>query len=68
MLAFADHGETGSPMSDDTTSADQLIEEFEKHNVKIKDLAAELQKQGAEGFNKSWNNLIKSIADKRTQL
>jgi len=68
LLAFADHGETGAPMTDDTTAANQLIQDFKAHSVNYLDLAEELQKQGAEGFNKSWNNLIKSIADKRKQL
>jgi len=68
LLAFADHGETGEPMSDDTAAADQLIEQFEKHGVKYSELAEELQKQGAEGFNKSWKNLIESIATKRSEL
>ena len=68
LKAFADHGETGEPMTDDTAAADQLIQKFETHSVNYSELAEELQKQGAEGFNKSWKNLMKSISDKRAQL
>ena len=68
LLAFADHGETGEPMTDDTTEADKLIKEFAGHGVDYKELADDLQKQGAESFNDSWNNLIASISSKKNQL
>ena len=68
LLAFADHGETGEPMTDDTTAADELIKEFAGHGVDYKELAETLQKEGAESFNASWNNLIASIASKKNQL
>jgi len=36
--------------------------------VNYLELAEQLQNEGAEAFNKSWGNLIKSIADKRKLL
>ena len=68
LLAFADHGETGEAMIDNTESADQVVKQFEELSVNYLHLAKQLQKEGAESFNKSWNNLIKSIATKRNQL
>lgn len=68
LLAFADHGEIGEAMTDNTASADQIIKQFEELSVNYLQLAKQLQKEGAESFNKSWNNLIKSIATKRNQL
>lgn len=68
LLAFADHGETGEPMSDDTKSADQILKQFEDISVNYLQLARQLQNEGAKAFNKSWDNLINSIATKRNQL
>jgi transaldolase len=68
LLAFADHGETGEPMPDNTKSADQILKQFEDISVNYLQLAEQLQKEGAEAFNKSWENLIDSISTKRKQL
>jgi transaldolase len=68
LLAFADHGETGEPLSGDTESADQIIHKFETFSVNYLQLANQLQKEGAEAFNLSWSNLMKTIHYKRTQL
>lgn len=67
LLAFADHGETGRILPDNTLSADQIIGKFQEMSVNYLHLAAQLQKEGAEAFNKSWNNLIDSITTKRNQ-
>jgi transaldolase len=68
LLAFADHGETGEPMRGVLRSASQIISQFEELSVNYLQLAEKLQKEGAEAFNKSWENLIGSIATKRGQL
>jgi transaldolase len=67
LLAFADHGETGRMLPDNTISADQIIGKFQEMSVNYLHLAEQLQKEGAEAFNKSWNNLINSITTKRNQ-
>lgn len=68
LLAFADHGSAGATMTDDTTAADQIIQQFENLSVNYLQLATQLQKEGAESFNVSWANLINSIANKKNQL
>jgi transaldolase len=68
LLAFADHGESGKPMLNDTKEANNIIKDIEAHSVNYLELAAQLQKEGAESFNKSWIHLIDSIATKRNQL
>jgi len=65
LLAFADHGETGQALPDNTASADKIIGQFRELSVNYLQLAEQLQKEGAEAFNKSWNNLIASITTKR---
>ena len=67
LLAFADHGETGPVIPENTTAADQIIGLFHGMSVNYLHLAEQLQKEGAEAFNKSWNNLIASITTKRNQ-
>jgi transaldolase len=66
LLAFADHGEAGRAMNGDIADADHLISQFRELSVNYLELAEQLQKEGAEAFNKSWNNLIDSIASKRS--
>jgi len=65
LLAFADHGETGKPLSGDLESAEKMIKQIETYSVNYHHLAAQLQHEGAEAFNKSWKNLTESIAVKR---
>ena len=68
LLAFVDHGEVGEPLIDDITSAEKIIKQYDDISVNYFQLAAQLQKEGAEAFKKSWDNLILSIATKRKQL
>jgi len=68
LLAFADHGETGESLTADGRSADDIISQFSSMNISHLDLAVQLQKEGAEAFNRSWDNLIKSISMKRKLL
>jgi transaldolase len=68
LLAYADHGDTGIVLSGNIASADQTIRQFGEMNINYFELAEQLQKEGAEAFNKSWNNLIAGIAAKRNQL
>jgi len=68
LLAFADHGEIAEPLPDETTSAEKILKQYEDISVNYFQLAEQLQKEGAESFKKSWDDLIKSIATKRKQL
>ncbi len=68
LLAFADHGETGQPLSGDTEDAEKIIKQIEEFSVNYYQLADQLQHEGAEAFNKSWYNLIQSIALKRNSI
>ena len=61
LLAFADHGETGASLPSDNRDADQVIAAFEKAGIGYEQLAAQLQKDGADSFVKSWNNLLAAI-------
>jgi len=68
LLAFADHGETGHSLTGEIKDAERIIQQIEAHGVHYHQLAGQLQQEGAEAFNKSWNNLIESITIKRNNI
>jgi len=65
LLAFADHGEVGDLMAVDGGGSGQLLKEFEEAGIDVAALANRLQVEGKESFNKSWEELLKSIASQR---
>jgi transaldolase len=65
LLAFADHGEVGDLMAADGGGSEGLLKEFEGAGIDVGALAERLQAEGKESFNKSWAELLKSIADQR---
>jgi transaldolase len=62
LLAFADHGEVGDLFPADGGNAEAVLKEFEEAGIDVAALAARLQEEGKESFNKSWEDLLKSIA------
>jgi transaldolase len=68
LLAYADHGVAGEPLSTDPSEAEAIIRAIEACTADYNQLAEQLQKEGADAFIKSWNNLIGSIAAKRQTI
>ena len=64
LLAFADHGQVKGALPDDGGDAEQVLAEFSKAGVDIAELAERLQREGAEAFNKSWNDLMSCLRTK----
>jgi transaldolase len=65
LLAFADHGEVGDLMPVDGGNSEQVLKEFEDAGIDVGALATRLQVEGKESFNKSWEELLKSIESQR---
>jgi transaldolase len=65
LEAFADHGEVGQLMDPGATAAEQTLKQFEEAGVDLAALAQRLQDEGKESFNKSWEELLKTIGSKR---
>jgi transaldolase len=65
LLAFADHGEVGDVMAADGGNSEQLLKELKAAGIDVVALADRLQAEGKESFNKSWEELLKSIASQR---
>jgi transaldolase len=64
LLDFADHGEVGELLPADGGDAEEVQSRFAEAGVDVDALAAQLQKEGAESFVKSWNDLMECIDTK----
>ena len=68
LLAYADHGELGPSLYIDGNGADQTLAAFEKAGIGYEQLADKLQKDGADSFVKSWNDLLATIESKMSSV
>jgi transaldolase len=68
LLALADHGEIGAMLPHDGGDAEQVLAEFKKAGVDIDALGEQLQREGADSFVKSWQDLMNQIDSKSAQL
>lgn len=68
LKAFADHGEVGALMATDGGDSEDVLARFEETGVDLIALAAQLQREGADSFIKSWNGLIEGITSKSEEL
>jgi len=68
LLAFADHGVIDGVMPVDGGDCEQVLADFGKAGIDIDALAAQLQKEGADAFVKSWNDLMEVITSKSATL
>lgn len=64
LHAFADHGQVTDLFPKDGGNAEQVLAEFAEAGIDVVALAARLQEEGKEAFNKSWEELLKSIETK----
>jgi len=65
LEAFADHGQVGDLMDPGGGAAEGALKEFEGAGIDLAALAQRLQDEGKESFNKSWEELLKTIGSKR---
>ncbi len=68
LHALADHGDVGTTLPPDGGDSEQVLERFTRAGVDLDALAADLQREGAASFVKSWDDLLAGIADKSAQL
>jgi transaldolase len=52
----------------DGGDADQVLAEFARAGIDEAQLAAQLQREGAAAFEKSWNDLLGCIVSKSVEL
>jgi transaldolase len=68
LHALADHGVIGGMLAPDGGDAEAVLDEFARAGVDLEALAAELQRQGAAAFVKSWDSLLACISEKSAAL
>jgi transaldolase len=68
LQAFADHGRVNGALPMDGGDAEDVIAEFARHGVDDTTLAAQLQREGTEAFDKSWQDLLECIRTKSAKL
>jgi transaldolase len=68
LRAFAEHGELKGVMAEDGGDAEAVLTRFAKAGIDTDALAIQLQRDGAQAFTKSWNELMTRIADKSDAL
>jgi transaldolase len=68
LLGLADHGEVGAMLPHDGGDAERELAEFTKAGVNLDALADQLQREGADAFVKSWDDLMAQIAAKSAML
>jgi transaldolase len=62
LLVFADHGKVNDVLPVDGGDAEEILAEFARVGVDDAALAVQLQREGAQSFGKSWNELMNTIA------
>ncbi len=68
LLAFADHGRVGEPLSPDGIVAAQALAAFESAGVDIAALGKRLQDDGATAFVDSWKQLLGRLEARSAEL
>ncbi|MDB5816663.1 MAG: transaldolase [Rhizobacter sp.] len=68
LKAFGDHGEIGEVLAFDGGNAEDEIAGLRKLGIDDDAVAAQLQKEAADSFQKSWDSLLSGIKDKVAQL
>jgi transaldolase len=65
LLAVAEHGKVSAAMSDDGVEGERMLAKFATAGIDIDASATQLQREGADAFVKSWQQLMQRIASKR---
>ena len=68
LKAFADHGRVGDPLPADGGDAEQVFQAHRDAGIDTDALGLKLQKEGADAFVKSWNELLETIKSESERL
>jgi len=68
LLALAEHGAVAGVMPPDGGDAERTLAKIARAGIDLGALAAQLQKEGADGFVKSWHDLLGAIDVKSKAL
>jgi transaldolase len=68
LKAFADHGKVGEPMPEDGGDAEEVFKAHRDAGIDVDGLGLRLQKEGAQAFVDSWNELLETIKSESERL
>jgi transaldolase len=68
LLSFAEAGHIGATIPDDGGDCEAVLAQYAKAGIDIDALGSKLQKEGAESFVKSWQELMELIRVKSAAL
>jgi transaldolase len=68
LEAFADHGKVGDPLPADGGDFEETYKAHRDQGVDVDGLGLQLQKEGAEKFVESWNELLGTIKSESERL
>jgi len=68
LLAFAEHAQLRGVIPEDGGDAEAVLARFAEAGTDVDALANQLQQEGAQAFVKSWNALLRRIAEKSEVL
>jgi transaldolase len=68
LKAFADHGKVGEPLPADGGDSEQVFKAHRDQGIDTDALALKLQRDGADAFVKSWDELLKTIESESQRL
>jgi transaldolase len=68
LKAFAGQGKVGEPLPADGGDAEEVFQAHRDLGIDTDALAPRLQKEGAEAFSKSWNELLETIKSESERL
>ena len=68
LQALADHGDIGETLPTRARYCDEVLAKFAKAGIDVDALASQLLDEGTQSFDKSWNELLASIASKGETL
>ncbi len=68
LTALADHGNIGPMLSHNVEDAEKELAGFVRAGIDLDATAEQLQREGAESFVKSWDDLMSRIEEKTAQL
>ena len=68
LLALAEHGDIGGMLPHDGGDAEEVLRKFTSAGIDLDKIGADLQRDGAASFVKSWNELLGCITEKAESL
>ena len=68
LKAFADHGKVGDPLPEDGGDAEEVMQAHRDAGIDTDALGLKLQKDGADAFVKSWQDLLDTIKSESERL